>query len=92
MFDTPPVNLQVSEYRMLKVSCPGCRRVVQAATPPGMAGPCSYGPNFSQALDEVIDSRVWGGVHFRTADVQGARLGKEVARWEPANYFKSVSR
>ncbi|MDP4511939.1 IS66 family transposase [Nonomuraea turcica] len=35
----------MSEYRMLKVSCPGCRRVVQAATPPGMAGPCCYGPN-----------------------------------------------
>ncbi|MGP3920635.1 hypothetical protein [Nonomuraea sp. 10N515B] len=47
---------------------------------------------FSQALDEVIDSRVWGGVHFRAADVQGARLGKEVARWEAANYFKQVSR
>ncbi|MGP3955944.1 vanadium-dependent haloperoxidase [Nonomuraea sp. 3N208] len=48
--------------------------------------------SFSQALDEVIDSRVWGGVHFRTADVQGARLGKEVARWEAANYFRPVSR
>lgn len=49
VFDTPPVKLRVSEYRMLKVSCPGCRRVVRAATPPGMAGPCCYGPNVRAA-------------------------------------------
>jgi hypothetical protein len=23
---------------------------------------------FSQVLEEVIDARVWGGIHFRTAD------------------------
>jgi hypothetical protein len=45
---------------------------------------------FSQALDEVIDSRVWGGIHFRSAEVQGAKLGKEVARWERRRYFKPV--
>jgi hypothetical protein len=44
--------------------------------------------SFSQALEEVVDSRVWGGVHFRTAEVQGARLGKEVAGWERKYYFK----
>ena len=31
----------------------------------------------SQALKEIIDARVWGGIHFRTADVQGAALGNE---------------
>ena len=36
---------------------------------------------FSQALKEIIDARVWGGIHFRTADVQGAALGKKVAHW-----------
>jgi hypothetical protein len=35
----------------------------------------------SQALDEIVDARVWSGIHFRTADVQGARIGREVARW-----------
>src|SRR5262245_4828191 len=44
----------------------------------------------SDALDEVIDARVWGGIHFRTADVQGAVLGKNVARWERQNYFQSI--
>jgi hypothetical protein len=44
----------------------------------------------SDALKEVIDARVWGGIHFRTADVQGAVLGKNVAHWERKNYFQSV--
>jgi hypothetical protein len=45
---------------------------------------------FSQALKEVIDSRVWGGIHFRTADVQGAVLGKKVAHYLEKHYFQPV--
>jgi hypothetical protein len=44
----------------------------------------------SDALKEVIDARVWGGIHFRTADVQGSVLGKKVAHWERKNYFQPV--
>jgi hypothetical protein len=42
---------------------------------------------FSQALKEIIDVRVWSGIHFRTADVQGAGLGKKVARYMDKHYF-----
>lgn len=42
----------------------------------------------SDALDEIVNARVWGGIHFRTADLQGAKLGKRVARWERKHYFK----
>jgi hypothetical protein len=45
---------------------------------------------FSQALDEIVDARVWRGIHFRTADEQGARIGKEVARWLRQHYFRPV--
>jgi hypothetical protein len=45
---------------------------------------------FSQALKEVIDARVWGGIHFRTADVQGAVLGKKVAHYLQKHYFQPV--
>jgi hypothetical protein len=45
---------------------------------------------FSEALKELIDARVWGGIHFRTADVQGAVLGKKVAHWERKHYFQPV--
>jgi hypothetical protein len=43
---------------------------------------------FSDALKEIIDARVWGGIHFRTADVQGAALGKKVARYLREHYFQ----
>jgi hypothetical protein len=45
---------------------------------------------FSQVLKEIIDARVWGGIHFRTADVQGAQLGEKVANWELSHYFQPV--
>jgi hypothetical protein len=45
---------------------------------------------FSDALQEVIDARVWGGIHFRTADTQGAVIGRKVARWEHKHYFQRV--
>jgi PAP2 superfamily len=45
---------------------------------------------FSYALKEVIDARVWAGIHFRTADTQGAVLGKKVAQYMKKHYFQPV--
>jgi hypothetical protein len=44
---------------------------------------------FSHALKEIIDARVWSGIHFRTADVQGAVLGKKVVHFMEKNYFQT---
>jgi hypothetical protein len=46
---------------------------------------------FSLALKEIIDARVWSGIHFRTADVQGAVLGKNVERYMENHFFEPVS-
>jgi hypothetical protein len=45
----------------------------------------------SETLKEVLDARVWGGIHFRTADTQGAVIGKKVAHWERKHYFQPTS-
>jgi hypothetical protein len=45
---------------------------------------------FSDALKQVIDARVWAGIHFRTADMQGAVLGKKVVHWLDKHYFQPV--
>ena len=45
---------------------------------------------FSHVIKEIIDARVWGGIHFRTADVQGAVIGKKVAHDLRKNYFQPV--
>jgi len=36
---------------------------------------------FSEGVDEVIEARIYSGIHFRTADEIGARLGRKVARF-----------
>ena len=67
----------------------GTDRIAFSAFSPSSGTTRSF-TRFSQALQEIIDSRVWGGIHWRTADVVGARLGKRIARWESSRYFKPV--
>jgi hypothetical protein len=45
---------------------------------------------FSEALKEIIDARVWGGIHFRTADMQGAVLGNKVVRYMEKHSFQQT--
>lgn len=45
---------------------------------------------FSDALNEIIDARVYSGLHFRTADVQGRNLGRKVADYMAKHYFQPV--
>jgi hypothetical protein len=45
---------------------------------------------FSQAIVEIRLARVYGGIHFLTADAKGAALGKHVARYRDAHYFHPV--
>jgi hypothetical protein len=44
----------------------------------------------SDALQENINARVWAGIHFRTADLEGVRLGKKVARYLHRHYLQQV--
>jgi hypothetical protein len=43
---------------------------------------------FTDVVRDVIDARVYQGLHFRTADVQGAALGQQVAEWLAARYLQ----
>jgi hypothetical protein len=45
---------------------------------------------FSQALAEVTEARIWGGIHTRAADVQGAKIGLAVVGYVTGNYFKPL--
>ncbi len=64
--------------------------VVGGRTLNGVTIPPRHFDRFSGALDEIIDARVWGGIHFRTADVDGAVIGKNVAKWMRKHYFEPV--
>jgi hypothetical protein len=45
---------------------------------------------FSRALAEVTEARIWGGVHFRSADLDGAKLGRAVAGYITAHHFRPL--
>ena len=46
--------------------------------------------SFSQPLAELIEARIWAGLHFRNADVDGLSLGTNVAEFMADNYFQPV--
>ncbi|MFD5481805.1 vanadium-dependent haloperoxidase [Streptomyces hawaiiensis] len=37
---------------------------------------------------DVVDARVWGGIHTRTADEAGAATGRHIAAWALREYFR----
>jgi hypothetical protein len=45
---------------------------------------------FSQPLAELIEARIWAGLHYRTGDVNGQVLGRNVANYGIQNYFQPV--
>ncbi|WP_220503158.1 hypothetical protein [Microbispora sp. H10885] len=51
------------------------------------SGTTRYFRGFSQALAEVVEARVWGGIHTRTADERGAKIGAQVTAYMVAHYF-----
>ncbi len=46
----------------------------------GVTTPVRSYSRFSQALDEVINARVYGGMHYRSSIEVGAEMGKEAAK------------
>jgi hypothetical protein len=44
--------------------------------------------SFSQAEREVVDARVWSGIHFRHADEVGAAIGERVAHWQQQRFSR----
>ena len=46
--------------------------------------------SFSQVLAELVEARIWAGLHFRAADVQAQLLGENVANYMADNYFQPV--
>lgn len=54
------------------------------------SGTTRHFTSFSQALTELINARIWGGVHFRSADIDGAKLGEAVFRYGVQHYFRRL--
>ena len=55
------------------------------------AGETRHYTTKSQLIHDAVDSRVWSGIHFRTADRVGAEIGKLVARRALSRFFQPTS-
>jgi hypothetical protein len=53
-------------------------------------GETRFFDHFSDALEEIIEARIWAGLHYRTADLQAVVLGENVFDYMVANYFQPV--
>ena len=69
----------------------GTNRIAFSVTSVNSGTTRSY-TRLSQATREAINARVWSGIHFRKADIQGARIGKQVARYCAKHYFHRIRR
>ena len=45
---------------------------------------------FTDFVDDAVYGRILIGLHFRSADAQGAWLGKKVAQWVSKRYFEAL--
>ena len=67
----------------------GTDKVAFSAFSNGSATWRSY-TRFSGMIKEIIDARIYAGIHFRAADEQGAIIGKKAAHWAEKYYFQPV--
>lgn len=44
----------------------------------------------SDALDDIVDVRIYQGIHFRSGDDEGRRQGARVAHWAYQRYLRPL--
>jgi hypothetical protein len=57
---------------------------------PAAGAPVRGYTRFTDVVDDTIDARVYQGIHFRTADVQAAKIGKKAAQWMERHFFEPI--
>jgi hypothetical protein len=61
-----------------------------AVTSSRFDGETRHFDRFSQPLEEIMEARIWAGLHYRTADAQAQMLGEKVADYIEQNYFQPL--
>jgi hypothetical protein len=54
----------------------------------GVTTPVRTYSSFSQALQEVADARIYGGMHYRSSTHKGAIMGKQVSHFATRHFFR----
>jgi hypothetical protein len=61
------------------------------STVEGLTNPVRHYTRFSQALDDILEARIYGGMHYRNSTHKGATIGKQVSRYVTTHYFRPSS-
>jgi hypothetical protein len=54
---------------------------------PGLLQPVRSYDRFSQALTDILNARIYGGMHYRNSTALGSELGRRVARQTVEHFF-----
>jgi hypothetical protein len=82
---------QVTVLRLFFGDAPGSFQITSFSTFLAPAEPKVRSfDTLSQPLAELIEARIWAGLHYRSSDVAGQVLGGNVARYGIAHYFQPV--
>jgi hypothetical protein len=60
------------------------------STAPGVIQTTRHYQNVNDLVNEIVDVRIWGGLHLRGSDLAGVKLGRDVARWTLKRYFQPL--
>jgi hypothetical protein len=61
-----------------------------AAGPVGNLDAVRHFDTTNELRNEIIDARVWGGLHYRFSGVAGVVLGRKVAKYDLGHAFQPV--
>jgi hypothetical protein len=79
----------VTVLRQFFGDAPGSFSITSTFVNPGGSAVRSF-DTFSGAIGEIVEARIWAGLHYRGADLAGKALGTNVANYAMANYFQPV--
>jgi hypothetical protein len=99
LLTTPPYPDYVSGYSgvtgaftrsLQKTLGTGQLDITLRSTAPGFTGVTRHYQHAGDLNQTVIDARIWLGIHFRSADVDGVKMGQHAANWVLDHAFQPI--
>jgi hypothetical protein len=80
--------LTAAEAEMLKTFLGTAR--IEIDLDSAVTGTTRHYARVQDLTHEIVDARVWGGLHYRGSVEAGVAIGREVAHWTLHRYFRPV--
>src|SRR5258708_1429584 len=83
----PPLRLTPSSAAGIRRSSTRSGGLSPPSAPPGLLQAVRSYDRFSQVLTDILNARIYGGMHYRNSTELGTELGRQVARQAIEHYF-----